>query len=126
MDRDENKKTEIDDLKKEIEHFKQEKERVKSIIGQIGGMPSLDTKMHNIIFVIFCLICFAISLVSHGKLQLAMIELAIAAVSVKLIFLIYWTSRVNHFQLWILSSMEWRMNEIMKLIKHIEKKDETG
>ncbi len=114
------KASELEDLRKEIEHFKSEKERVKSIVGQIGGMPSLDTKTHNILFVIFCVVCFVISLFTHGKLQLAMIELAIAAVSVKLIFLIHWMGRVNHFQLWILSSMEWRMNEIIKKIKHPE------
>lgn len=50
-------------------------------------------------------------------LQLAMVELAIAAVSVKLIFLIHKQSRVNHFQLWILSSIEWQLNEIMKITK---------
>lgn len=112
-----NKEEELEDLRKEIEHFKEEKERVKAIVGHIGGMPSFDTKTHNILFVIFCVLCFVLSLFSHGKLQLAMIELAIAAVSVKLIFLIHWMSRVNHFQLWILSSMEWRMNEIIKTIK---------
>ena len=36
---------EINDLKQELEHFEQEKERVRAIIDQIGGMPKFRTKL---------------------------------------------------------------------------------
>ncbi len=104
-------------LKQEIENFKKDRERIKGIVGQIGGIPSINTKLLNILFVIFVCGCFLISLRSGGVVQLAMIELAIAAVSLKLILLMHYQSRVNHFQLWILSSLEWRVNEVIKILK---------
>jgi len=108
---------EIEDLKYEMESFKKEKERVRAIVGKIGGMPSFNTKIFNIIFIVLILICLVVSLMSAGTLRLAMLELAIAALSGKLIFLIHNQSRVNHFQLWILSSLEWQLNEILKEVK---------
>jgi len=108
---------EIEDLKHEMESFKREKERVRAIVGKIGGMPNFNTKIFNTIFIVLILSCLIVSLVSAGTLRLAMLELAIAALSGKLIFLIHNQSRVNHFQLWILSSVEWQLNEILKEVK---------
>ena len=106
---DNNKKRteeELADLKEEIESFKKEKERVKTIVGQIGGMPSFDTKALNIIFIVLILACIVGSLMTGGIVRLVMIELAIVALSIKLIYLMNKQARVNHFQLWILSSIE--------------------
>ena len=46
--------------------------------------------------------------------QKTMVDLALAALSIKILFLIHNQARVNHFQLWILTSIEWRLNEIAK------------
>jgi hypothetical protein len=108
---------EMADLKEEIERFREEKQRVRAIVGKIGGVPAFNTKVFNIIFVTLVVVSLAISLIWGGTLRLAMIELAVAALSMKLIYLINNQSRVNHFQLWILSSLEWRLNEIMKAIE---------
>jgi len=108
---------ELADLKDEIESFKKEKERVKTIVGQIGGMPSFNTKTFNIIFIGLILVCIVGSLMTGGIVRLVMIELAIVALSVKLIYLMNKQARVNHFQLWILSSIEWQINEIAKTLK---------
>lgn len=108
---------EITDLKHELENFKQEKERVRAIVGKIGGVPTFNTKIFNIIFVILVLVCLVISLMFGGTIRLVVLEVAIAAVFTKLIFLINKQARTNHFQVWILSSLEWRLNEIMKEIK---------
>ena len=108
---------EMADLKQEIERFKQEQERVRAIVGKIGGVPTSHAKIFNIIFIILVLVILAISLISGGTLRLAMVELAVAALSVKFIYLIHNQGRVNHFQLWILSSIEWRLNELCKEIR---------
>jgi len=109
--------SEVEDMKKEIEKFRQEKERVRTIVGQIGGVPKFNTKAANIVLTVLVVVCLAISLVSLGRLQWATLELAVAAISVKLVFLIHNQARVSHFQLWILSSMEWQLNELTKTIK---------
>jgi len=108
---------EIADLKDEMESFRKEKERVRAIVGKIGGMPRFNTKMYNIIFAAMMLLCLAISVITGGTLRLIMIELAVAILSFKIIYLIHNQGRVNHFQLWILSSLEWRLNEIIAELK---------
>jgi len=108
---------ELQDLIQEVEDYKQEKERVREIVGKVGGVPTSTTRFLNIIFVVFVLADLAISLLSEGKLRLAMVELAIFAISLKLIYLIHKQSRVNHLHTWILSSLEWRINEVLEEIR---------
>lgn len=112
---------ELDDLKKELEHFQQEKERVRAIVGKIGGLPKFRTKLVNAIFITVIIASVTISLISGERLRLLMIELAMVALSLKIIYLLHCQMRINHFQFWILSSLEWRINEIMKQIKQARK-----
>jgi hypothetical protein len=112
---------EIDDLKRELEHFQQEKERVRAIIGRIGGVPKFSTKLINAIFIIVIAVSVIISLIGGQQLRLLMIELATVTLSIKIIYLIHCMMRVNHFKFWILSSIEWRINEMTTLIKQSKK-----
>lgn len=57
------------------------------------------------------------ALPAGGVLRLGMIEIAVTAVSLKIMFLIHKQGRVNHFQIWILSSLEWRLDQMMKELK---------
>lgn len=113
---------EMEDLKEEMDAFRKEKERVRGIVGKIGGIPDFNTKTFNILFMILIFVCLIVALVSSGTLKLAAFELAIAALSAKIIYMIHNQNRVNHFQLWILTSLEWRLNEILKAIKQNSKK----
>ena len=108
---------EINDLRKELEHFQQEKERVRSIVGKIGGVPKFRTKLINALFIVVIAASVVVSIFSGQQLRLLMIELATITLSVKIIYLIHCQTRVNHFEFWILSSLEWRLNEIMRTIK---------
>jgi hypothetical protein len=118
--KNENYENEIDDLKKELEHFQQEKERVRTIIGQIGGVPKFRTKLFNAIFIVVIIISVVISIVGGEKLRLLMIELATVTLSLKIIYLIHCQMRINHFKFWILSSIEWRLTEMRKDIKKLK------
>ncbi len=108
---------EISDLKEEIEHFKREKERVRGIVGSIGGMPTFNTKLFNTIFLITVVVLLIISFMVEGKLHLIMSDLAIFAISLKIMLLMHNEARVNHFELWVLTSLEWKLNEISKQLK---------
>jgi hypothetical protein len=112
---------EISDLKKELEHFEQEKERVRLIVGKIGGVPKFRTKLINILFIVVIIVAGVISIFSGEKVRLLMIELTTIMLSVKIIYMIHYQMRVNHFKFWILSAIEWRINEMMVRIKKIEK-----
>lgn len=111
-------KQELEDLKKELEHFQSEKERVRQIIGQVGGVPKFHNRLFNWILIIATAICMVISLlIDNISVRLLMIELASAAVSAKIIYLMHCQMRVNHFKIWVLSSIEWRINELTKMMK---------
>ncbi len=111
---------ELEDLKLELENFQQEKERVRAILGKVGGVPKFQAKIINIIFIVIIAISIVLSFCVNEKWQLHMVELATIALSLKIIYLIHLQMKVNHFQFWILSSLEWRLNEMMKLIKNLK------
>jgi len=111
---------EINDLKQELEHFQQEKERVRAIIGQIGGMPKFRTKLVNILFIVVIAVSVVISIIAGEKLRLLMVEVATVTLSLKIIYLIHCQMRINHFKFWILSSIEWRLTEMRKEIKQLK------
>ena len=48
------------------------------------------------------------------------IELGVLLVSVKIIWMIHKQGRVEHFQFWILNSIEFRLNEITKSVRRLE------
>jgi len=116
----ENFENEIDDLKRQLENFQQEKERVRMIIGKIGGAPKFRTKLINILFIIVLLVSVIVSVIGGEQLRLLMIELATITLALKIIYLIHCQMRINHFQFWILSAMEWRVTEIMTHIKELK------
>ena len=112
---------ELDDLKKELEAFEKEKERVRAIVGRIGGVPKTRARLINVLFVIVMVVSVAISIVADEKWRLLMIELATVTLSIKIIYLIHAQMRVAHFEFWILSSLEWRVNEVMKQLRQLKK-----
>ncbi len=111
---------EINDLKKDLENFQQEKERVRAIIGKIGGVPKFQTKLINYLFVAVILASLVMSVVGDEKWKFLMIELAMVTLSLKIIYLTHCQMRINHFKFWILSSIEWRINEMMKQIRELK------
>lgn len=112
---------ELEDLRKELEYFQKEKERVRAIVGKIGGVPKTQAKILNAAFIVVIAISLIISIVGGEKWRLLMIEIATVALSVKIIYLIHAQMRAVHFEFWILSSLEWRINEIMKQLRGIRK-----
>jgi hypothetical protein len=118
-DKHENTKDEISDLKQALENFEQEKERVRAIIGSIGGVPKFRTKLMNVLFIVVIIAAGTVSIFADEKLRLLMIELTTIMLSVKIIYMIHIQTRVNHFKFWILSAIEWRINEMMIQIKQL-------
>lgn len=110
---------EVEELKHEIDMFVKEKERVRTIVGRIGGIPNHSTKLVNLIFLILLITSVVISLYTGGKVAIAMIEIAVTLLSIKFIYMIENQAKVNHFQLWILSSIEWKINESSKKISKL-------
>lgn len=114
---------EINDLKVELEHFEHEKERVRAIIGRIGGVPEFRTKVINILFIIIITVAGTVS-IFREDLRLLMVELTTIMLSVKIMYMIHVQAKVNHFKFWILSAIELRVIEMMSLLKDLKRQDE--
>ena len=113
---------EIEDLKQELENFQQEKHRIRGIVGKIGGVPTFNTRIFNNIFLAVIIVSLIVSLF-FPKIRLLMIELATVAISIKILYMMHCQNKVNHFQFWMLSSLEWRINEVMKLLRKVQADD---
>jgi hypothetical protein len=120
-DHHEHLEEELEDLRKELEHFQKEKERVRAIVGKIGGVPKTQAKIINAVFIVVIALSLIISILGGEKWRLLMIEIATVALSIKIIYLIHAQMRAVHFEFWILSSLEWRVNEVMKHLRELKK-----
>lgn len=119
--RHEHLEEELEDLRKELESFQEEKERVRAIVGKIGGVPKTQAHLMNILFIVIIAVSVIVSLVAGEHWRWLMIEVATVTLSLKIIYLIHSQMRIAHFEFWILSSLEWRINEIMKQLRELQK-----
>jgi len=119
---------ETDILKEELEHYRKEKEKVRKIIGQIGGVTSIKhDRRVNIIFLVLVISLFLFDVLREllhlqisGYSSNLAIELALLLVSVKIIWMINKQSKIDHFQFWVLNSIEFQINSIAKKMRELE------
>lgn len=116
-------------LREELEQFRQEKEKIRTLIGQIGGKDSdkRDSTI-NVVFIVLIAVLFSLDVLRHvlhlpiPLPPLFSLEIGILLVSVKIIWMMHKQARVEHFQFWILNSIEFRLNDIAKRLTSIEKR----
>jgi hypothetical protein len=114
-------------LQEELEQFREEKEKIRALVGQIGGIASSRRdRVLNIVFlaaITFLLLADIFRYLLGIDMPLPplfSIELGVLLVSVKIIWMIHKQARVEHFQFWILNSIEFRLNEITKSVRRLE------
>ncbi|MDA3884185.1 MAG: hypothetical protein PF638_01180 [Candidatus Delongbacteria bacterium] len=115
-------------LQEELEQYRKEKEKIKSIIGSIGGKTlSKYDRIFNVLFITFLVVFFVLDILRHffnvetSLPPLFSLEIGLLLVSIKIIWMIHKQTKVEHFQFWILNSIEFRVNDVSKKIKKIEK-----
>ena len=115
-------------LAKELEQFKAEKEKIRKVVSQIGGkLSARRDRVINIIFIVLITLLFSADALRHFfKVPVPLptifsLEVGILLVSVKIIWMIHRQSKVEHFQFWILHSIEYRLNDLSKRFKEIER-----
>jgi len=117
-----------EELLNEIREFEREREQLKEVLGKIGGKNfSRRDNWINVGFFILILVLFLIELTTEYLPRLISLQLGVLLVSVKIVFMIHSQQKVHHFQFWILNSIEYRMNDIAKRMRKIErgKSDKT-
>lgn len=110
------------ELIRELEDFKKEKERIRKIIGRIGGKNHLQQdKIINAIFLLLIIVLFVLEITTHFLPPFISLELSVLLVSIKIVWMIHSQHKVNHFQFWVLNSIEFRVNEMYRRLGRIEK-----
>ncbi len=120
-------------LKQELEQFKAEKEKIRAIVGSIGGAAVARRDLIiNVLFITVILALVATDVVRHtlsveiGSLPpMLSLEIGVLMVSLKIIWMIHKQAKVEHFQFWILNSIEFRLNDLSNRMRNIQSKMEN-
>jgi len=111
------------ELLEEIESFRKEKERIKRLIGSIGGKNFVKKdKLLNFILLGVVLLLFVLEVTTNWLPAYISLEVAVLLVSIKIVWLINNISKMDHFQFWILNSIEFRLNSLTNKLNEIDKK----
>ena len=106
--------------REEVEEFIREKERIRQIVGRIGGKPTTMSKVITVLMIVFIVATLVAAPFLPKQLELPAVEIGIVLISLKIFFFIQNEAKVTHFQFWMLSSLEWRMNDIAKRLARID------
>lgn len=107
-------------LKREVEDYLREKERIRKILGKVGGVPSKKEKILNVLFLCLVASVFGVGLFVQDP-RILPLEIAILLVSIKLAYVLQQNARMSHFQFWMLSTIEWRINQLTKNMNQLLK-----
>lgn len=114
-------------LRSDLEQFRKEREKVRAIIEGIGGRSSMKReKIANVFFAIAIIALFLSDVLRHwANVSIPIppifsIQLGVLLVSIKIIWMIHLHGKVEHFQFWILNSIEFRLNDVLKRLQTIE------
>ncbi len=111
-----------EDILKEIEEYNRERDQIKSMLGRIGGEKYSKTDMFiNILFLSLIVTLFTLEITTHFLPTYISIEVSVLLVSIKIVWMIHSQHKFNHFQFWILNSLEFRMNNMYSRMKKIER-----
>jgi hypothetical protein len=120
---------EVDALRAELEHFRRERERIRELLGCVGGKTgTTGDAVVNVAFVggmVFVFGLWLLRYLTHVPLDLPpmlSLELGVLLVSLKIVWMIHRQTKVEHFQFWILSSIEFRLNSIAKQLAGMDER----
>ena len=119
----------IETLREELDQFRKEKDKIRRLVGDIGGASKRKRdQMITLGSVAAIAVLFMLDILRHIlglKIPLPplfSIEVGVLLVSIKIIWMIHNQSRIEHFQFWILNSIEFRLNDISKQIREMRGK----
>lgn len=116
-----------DTMLQELEEYERERDRLKRVMEQMSGKP--QTVLNRVINVAIVAAIVALAVVEFVfKLIPAILalEIGVLLVSVKIIWMMYMQEKAFHFQFWILNSLEYRINDMTKRLRSIEKATTGG
>ncbi len=110
------------ELLAELEEYNREKERIRAMLGKIGGKDySHRDNIINMVFLGIILVLFTLEITTHFLPSYVSLEVSVLLVSIKIVWMIHSQQKFNHFQFWILNTLEFRVNDMTKRVRKIEK-----
>ncbi|MGC9512243.1 MAG: hypothetical protein ACP5D8_01245 [Fidelibacterota bacterium] len=115
-------------LRRELEEFKAEKEKIRQLVGQIGGTESVEKdRKINFIFLIVVGLLFVFDILRHifkfadFLPSVLSLEIGLLLVSIKIVWMIHKQTKVEHFQFHVMNSIEFRLNDLSKQLREMQK-----
>lgn len=105
-----------------IQEFLNEREKIRKVLGNIGGKKlNRFSKTFNVIFFILVLLAFSgVFFLKSIEHKIESIEIGVLLLSIKLAIFLYNEAKVTHFQFWMLSSLEMRLNNLNKNMETVK------
>jgi len=118
----------VEELEAQLKAYQDERERIKQLMGQIGGSSDVKRdKVVNWVFIVLIVLLLSFDIARHflhwdniPLPPLFSIEIGVLLVSIKIIWMINRQSKVDHFQFWILNSIEFRVNNLSRQLNEIQ------
>ena len=111
-----------DQILSEIDEYNKERDRIRTMLGSVGGRSySRKDLIMNVVFLVVIIMFFTLEITTHFLPPYISIEVSVLPVSIKIVWMIHSQHRFNHFQFWVLNSIEFRVNEIQRRLAAIER-----
>ena len=117
----------IDDLVEELESYRRQRKTIDALISEVGGKGAAKrTAVFNVLFVSALVVLFGLDLLRHfidfaPIPETLSLQIGILLVSVKILWIAHKRTEVEHFQFWIMNTMENRINQIYEEVKRQKK-----
>jgi len=120
---------EMEALQEELDHYRAEKQKIRDIVGQVGGRNiRWWHRLINVVFLVLVVAAFTFDVLRYAldwKVTvlppLLLLEVAVLLVSLKIIWMIHTQTKVDHFQFWILNSIEFQINILSRRVADLAK-----
>lgn len=108
---------------REIEEYNQEKEKIREMLGKLGGKNySKVDSIINIVFLTIILTLFVLEMTTHFLPPFISLEISVLLVSIKIVVMMHHQYKTSHFQFWILNTIEYKINAMHSELRKLEKK----
>lgn len=99
------------------EDLEREARDIAPAIASWGGKPTLKSKILTGVFFGAIVTCFTIGIFTTGVFAKSSLEIGLLLLSLKIGYFIYNEARINHYEFWVLQSIESRLNTLLEEVR---------
>jgi len=99
------------------EELEKEARDIAPAVASWGGKLTLKRKIITGLFFGTIVTCFTIGIFTTGVFAKSSLEIGLLLLSIKIGYFIYNEARINHYEFWILRSIESRLNTLLEEVR---------